>query len=74
MHDFDGPCLTIFLEYIDGTDLSRLVDKDLFSQISEPEQYRVWQDISSALEYIHSKDIIHHDIKPQNIVLVRRTV
>ncbi|KKZ62365.1 hypothetical protein EMCG_03232 [[Emmonsia] crescens] len=53
MLDFDGSHLTIFLEYIEGIDLSKLVDKDLISQVPEPDVYRIWKDISSALEYIH---------------------
>lgn len=27
------------------------------------------KDISSAVEYLHSKRIIHRDLKPENIVL-----
>ncbi|KAK2810617.1 hypothetical protein FQN50_002874 [Emmonsiellopsis sp. PD_5] len=67
--DFDGPRLTIYLEYIEGTDLSKLVDADLNSQIARPDQFKIWKDISSALQYIHNLGIIHHDIKPHNIIL-----
>ncbi|KKZ68231.1 hypothetical protein EMCG_06092 [[Emmonsia] crescens] len=69
MLDFDGRHLTIFLEYIEGVDLSKMVDRDFICRIPKPDQYRIWNDISSALEYIHRLNILHHDIKPHNIIL-----
>ncbi|KAK2875105.1 hypothetical protein FQN49_001775 [Arthroderma sp. PD_2] len=67
--DFRAPDLTLFLEYIEGLDLSQYVDTDKFSVIKEDVYFRIWIDISSALEYIHEEGIIHHDIKPNNIIL-----
>ncbi|EGD93323.1 serine/threonine protein kinase [Trichophyton tonsurans CBS 112818] len=67
--DFQATNLTLFLEYIEGLDLSQYADGDRFSMIKEEMQLRVWIDISSALKYIHEKGIIHHDIKPNNIIL-----
>ncbi|XP_053973382.1 inhibitor of nuclear factor kappa-B kinase subunit alpha-like [Hylaeus volcanicus] len=37
--------------------------------ISEKEAINVMKDISSAVEYLHSKNITHRDLKPENIVL-----
>jgi serine/threonine protein kinase len=39
------------------------------SQLSTDLQRRVWIDISDGLEYIHAQNIVHLDIKPQNILL-----
>lgn len=39
------------------------------SMISEVDQFTIWRDISSALRYLHDQDIIHNDVKPQNIIL-----
>ena len=39
------------------------------STFSEDTQYRVWENISDALTYIHARNILHCDIKPENIVL-----
>ena len=39
------------------------------SKLSEDVQYKVWVDVSSGLEYVHAENILHSDIKPQNILL-----
>jgi len=39
------------------------------SKLSEDIRHQVWIDVSSGLEYIHAQNILHLDIKPQNILL-----
>jgi serine/threonine protein kinase len=39
------------------------------STLSENIKYKVWRDVSSGLEYIHAQNVLHLDIKPQNILL-----
>jgi serine/threonine protein kinase len=66
--DHDVPNLRLELEY-GGRDLHKFANNQKMSQISESTAYQVWMDISSGLEYIHSQDIIHLDIKLGNILL-----
>ena len=39
------------------------------SQLSEDAGFQIWIDISSAMEYLHAKEILHLDIKDKNILL-----
>ncbi|KAL2353620.1 kinase-like domain-containing protein, partial [Cryomyces antarcticus] len=67
--DVDASHLTLILEYVPRTDLPKYIHDQSMSQLSEDAQCRIWADIIGALEYIHNQDILHHDIKPENIML-----
>jgi serine/threonine protein kinase len=44
------------------------------SQLSENLRHRVWMDVSRGIEYIHSQNVNHFDVKPSNILLGDRAV
>jgi len=41
----------------------------LIGKIDEPTIWRFIRDVSSGLDYLHGMGIIHHDIKPDNIMM-----
>lgn len=57
----------IVMEYLDGITLKEYLDKKGVLSWKEACIYTV--QILRALEHTHSKDVIHRDIKPQNIIL-----
>ena len=55
-------------EYLDGGELfERIVDEDL----NESDCCHFIRQICQGLDYIHQKDIVHLDIKPENIVITK---
>lgn len=56
----------IILEYFDGVSLQDYLHKDNFSH---KEARSIASQIADALTYIHSKQIIHKDLKPSNILV-----
>jgi ABC-type branched-subunit amino acid transport system substrate-binding protein/serine/threonine protein kinase len=55
------------LEWIDGETLSNRVK--VVGKMSEEQVKEILRSLLSVLDYIHGKQIIHRDVKPQNILL-----
>jgi serine/threonine-protein kinase len=59
----------LVLEYVDGPSAHALLDR--FGRLSVGDAVHVILDIARALEHAHSRNIIHRDIKPDNILLTQ---
>ena len=59
------------MEFIDGTDLARHLHQMGKDQtlLSETEITTIMKDVAAALDYAHSRDVIHRDVKPSNIMI-----
>lgn len=66
------PEMVMVLEYIAGGELfERLVDDNF--EHTEPTSARYMQQILEGMQYVHKQNIIHLDLKPENIVCVDTT-
>ena len=63
--------LYLVLELIDGGELfDRIISKELYPEV---EARKLFNNLLSAVSYLHSKGISHRDLKPENILLKHAT-
>ena len=68
----DARFLSHYMEHIDAKDLSGWRDgEDHIFKGSREDAARILREIADALRYVHSRDIVHNDIKPGNILYSR---
>jgi eukaryotic-like serine/threonine-protein kinase len=67
-HDAEGVPYMV-LEYLDGEDLSARLQHR--GKLSVEEAVAIAEQVASALDAAHAKGVVHRDLKPQNIFLVR---
>jgi len=60
-----GPC--IVMEYVDGMCLSDY----LSTSPSNRERHRILSELTDALSFIHSHQVVHNDLKSENILITR---
>lgn len=65
--DVDSGCTYIVMEYVDGTSLAQLLKEDRSLSIEQAVNIAI--QICEGLDFAHTKDVIHRDIKPGNILL-----
>ncbi len=66
--EFDGR-LWISMDYVEGTDASRLVKERYSEGMPVGEVCAILQAVASALDYAHDRGLLHRDVKPANILL-----
>jgi serine/threonine-protein kinase len=60
--------LYIVMEYLDGVGLRSILERE--HRLSLERVVKITSQVCAGLAHAHSKDIIHKDIKPENIVIV----
>lgn len=66
--EFDGQ-LWISMDYVDGTDASRLVKERYPDGMPLADVCDIVSAVAAALDYAHDRGLLHRDVKPANILL-----
>src|SRR5262249_16452334 len=61
-----GQTKYITMEYVEGPDLSSILEE---RRLSPEESARLVRQVCFALESAHAENVIHRDLKPQNIMV-----
>lgn len=71
VYEYFDYCDSLYIvnEYIGDGDLFSLIDREKF--LKEPISLQILYQLLSAISYIHSNNIFHGDIKPENIMIER---
>ncbi|MFC0678052.1 protein kinase [Lysobacter korlensis] len=66
--DNDPPHVFLVMELVEGADLTKRLAGGALPPV---ETANIGYDIAEALGYIHSRGVVHRDVKPANILMVR---
>jgi tetratricopeptide (TPR) repeat protein len=61
----------LVMEWLDGEDLARRIERDPLNLV---DTVLLLRQAAEALAYAHSHDVIHRDVKPQNLFLLERKI
>ncbi len=66
--EFEGQ-LWISMDYVEGTDAAKLLRGRYPSGMPKAEVVEIISAVADALDYAHSRGLLHRDVKPANILL-----
>ena len=63
----DAHGVYILMEYVDGETLTKYIRQH--PKLSKSEALRIIDEIAEGLKYLHARQIVHFDLKPDNILI-----
>jgi hypothetical protein len=66
--EYEGQ-LWISMDYVEGTDAARLLKSEYPSGMPRADVIAIISAVADALDYAHSRGLLHRDVKPANILL-----
>jgi serine/threonine protein kinase len=67
----DGATLYMVMEYLEGTNVRRLLDEQGPGRLPRSQVWPIVRGAAEGLSFAHRSGIIHSDIKPSNILVTR---
>ncbi len=64
--------ILLLMDYMDRGDLFDAIKAEKTNYMNEDKARRYFQQIISAVNYLHNKNIIHRDLKPENILIDKK--
>ena len=64
--------ILLLMDYMDGGDLFDAIKSEKSNYMNEDKARQYFQQIISAVNYLHNKNIIHRDLKPENILIDKK--
>jgi tRNA A-37 threonylcarbamoyl transferase component Bud32/tetratricopeptide (TPR) repeat protein len=59
----------LVMEYLDGESLAELIRRE--GRVKFGQAIAIFEQVGGALAYAHSKGVIHRDLKPNNVILLK---
>ncbi|MBW0014294.1 serine/threonine-protein kinase [Mycobacterium sp.] len=66
--EFEGQ-LWISMDYVEGTDAAKLLRTEYPSGMLKADVVEIISAVADALDYAHSRGLLHRDVKPANVLL-----
>ena len=70
--DHDGDTYFVTMELLDGEPLGELMSAALPQPLARETAYRILGELGDAIAYAHERDVLHLDLKPGNVMVLRQ--
>jgi len=70
--DHDGDTYFVTMELLDGEPLGQLMSAALPQPLARETAYQILGELGDAIAYAHERDVLHLDLKPGNVMVLRQ--
>jgi len=67
--DRDGDLAFFTMEFLEGEPLNKIIARFSPGTVTRSYAWRVMREVGAALTHAHARDVVHADLKPQNVLM-----